>query len=175
MKLTEEAVSKSFGGDLNDTCRKFLEETNFNYEVIEGQDRDSYIMSNLDMIQSDTQVIAAPERTEVWEKGWKENLDDFKKTQDISAVLPKFIRPNHILRFNQEYIKTENEYFERDFVKLFQMWFFDKYMSDYDHIYEFGCGSGFNLATIAEMFPDKSLVGTDFAHSSVDLINALGS
>jgi hypothetical protein len=39
---------------------------------------------------------------------------------------------------------------------------------------EFGCGSGFNLATAARMFPEIELTGLDWSPSAVDLVNDIG-
>ncbi len=39
---------------------------------------------------------------------------------------------------------------------------------------EFGCGSGFNLAAAARMFPEVALTGLDWSQSAVDLVNHVG-
>ncbi|MFH1996537.1 MAG: class I SAM-dependent methyltransferase, partial [Candidatus Omnitrophota bacterium] len=48
-----------------------------------------------------------------------------------------------------------------------------KYMKEYSSIYEFGCGTGFNLATLANIFPEKSLYGSDFVPAPRDMINKM--
>ena len=48
------------------------------------------------------------------------------------------------------------------------------YLKTFDSIYEFGCGTGFNLAVLAQLYPKKKLHGLDFVSSSVDLINRIG-
>jgi cyclopropane fatty-acyl-phospholipid synthase-like methyltransferase len=40
-------------------------------------------------------------------------------------------------------------------------------------IYEFGCGSGFNLVALAQLYPNKVLHGLDFVSSSVEIVNKL--
>ena len=49
----------------------------------------------------------------------------------------------------------------------------EKYFSNVENIYEFGCGTGFNLLRASEVFPEKNLYGSDFVQSSVDLVNEI--
>jgi hypothetical protein len=55
------------------------------------------------------------------------------------------------------------------------MWISSEYMRQFDNIYEFGCGSGFNIIPISKMFPSKYILGTDFSPSSVKLIKEIST
>lgn len=174
MKMQE--ICDSFGGGFDTFTPRFhklLAVSNLDYDFITGPERDKVILQSLKHIKDDTQSIGADCRTEEWRKGWQENLDAYKRSNSLDSIVPKFIRPNRFLRFRQDFIQPANEYFERDYCKLFQIWLFETYMAPYDTIYEFGCGSGFNLVCMADLFPDKCLVGTDFVDSSVNLINKI--
>ncbi len=174
MKVTFDDVLESFGvSHLSEECVDFFSSVDFSYKVLTGEDRERMILRSLKQIDLDKQVIGADSRTGVWEKGWQENLDAFRKSGDLVDIIPRFIRPNNVVRFKQEFISPNDPLFEQNYCRLFQMWFFKEYMEPFDSIYEFGCGSGFNLIAIANMFPDKRLVGTDFVQSSVDLINEI--
>jgi cyclopropane fatty-acyl-phospholipid synthase-like methyltransferase len=62
-----------------------------------------------------------------------------------------------------------------DYYNVFRLWLFKKYLSEFEHIYEFGCGTGFNLVVLARLFPEKKLFGLDFVPSSVELVNKIGT
>ena len=49
-----------------------------------------------------------------------------------------------------------------------------KYFKNIDSIYEFGCGTGFNLVELAQLYPEKKLHGLDFVPAPKDLVNKLG-
>lgn len=174
MEITVDDILRSFDAQcLSEECMKFFNSVDFSYEILQGKEKEDMVLASLRRIEKDKQAIGSLERTEVWDKGWKENLNAFCKSGNLDDVVPRFIRPNNIIRFNQEFIRPNNPFFERDYCRLFQMWFFRHYLDTFDAVYEFGCGSGFNLISIAKMFPDMKLVGTDFVYSSVDLINEL--
>jgi SAM-dependent methyltransferase len=74
-----------------------------------------------------------------------------------------------------KYILSKVDNFELNYYSLFRLWFFQRYFLGYDYIYDFGCGSGFNLAMLAQMYPNTQLVGLDFVPSSVELAREIGN
>ncbi|MCM8797734.1 MAG: class I SAM-dependent methyltransferase [Candidatus Omnitrophica bacterium] len=175
--LTLEDFASSFGtsvDDIRQTCLDLIRNKNFDYIIIAGRQRDKLITDILKKIDSDRQIIGAASRRQVWDNGWKENLDDFINSGfDLKKLVPKFIRPNQPLRYNQKYIRAVNPNFEFDFFSIFRQWLFKKYFSDSKNIYEFGCGTGFNLVALAQLYPDRNLYGTDFVTASVALVNRI--
>lgn len=178
-EVTLEDFARSFGTtieDIPDECRQLIEGTDFTYEILTGPKRDAVILEVLKKIESDQQVIGARERQDVWEKGWSENLQDFVKSDcNLDCLVPKFIRPNQVVRLDGNYILPSNSNFELDYYAVFRLWLFKKYLSDFDCIYEFGCGTGFNLVVLARLYPGKELFGLDFVPSSVELVNKIGA
>jgi len=175
--LTVKDFVRSFGtnvDDISDNCKELIAKTDFKYRIIEGKERDKIILNVLKKIESDTQKIGAPERENVWEKGWSENLEEFIKSNgNLTKLVPKFIRPNQVIRLNQKYIMPSNPNFELEYFSVFRLWIFKKYLKKFDHIYEFGCGTGFNLIVLAQLYPKKKLYGLDFVPSSRDLVNKI--
>lgn len=169
--------ARSFGTaveDLPSACKKLIAEKDFSYEVMAGKERDDLLLQILKRIESDQQIIGAKERQDIWHDGWAENLDDFIKSgNNLKSLVPKFIRPAQVIRFNQDYIKPANPYFELDYLTVFRTWLFQKYFREVESVYEFGCGTGFNLVALAEIYPQKSLYGSDFVKSSCDLVNKI--
>ena len=48
--------------------------------------------------------------------------------------------------------------FELDYFRIYRLWLFEKYFKNYENIYEFGCGTGFNLLEGARLFKNKSFL-----------------
>jgi hypothetical protein len=171
-------LADSFGvnvADLPQECVRLLSESDFTYASPTKSERDKIILDVLRRIESDTQVIGAPERRDSWEKGWKENLDQFEQGgYNLDALVPRFIRPGLPIRFKGDYILPTNRMFELVYLRIFRIWLFRTYFSDLKSIYEFGCGTGFNLVELARMFPEKEYFGFDFVPASARLIDSIG-
>jgi SAM-dependent methyltransferase len=176
--LTLEDFARSFGTtvkDIPDECRELIAKTDFRYKILEGEERDKVLLAVLKKIEADQQIVGTEERQTTWEKGWEENLQDFINSgHDLNKLVPKFIRPNQAIRLNRNYIMPLNPNFELDYFSVFRLWLFTKYLKDFDSIYEFGCGTGFNLVVLAQLYPEKKLHGLDFVPSSVELVNKIG-
>jgi hypothetical protein len=91
----------------------------------------------------------------------------------LEALIPKFIRPGQPVRLKRSFVFPNNPDFELRFVEVVRSWIFEEFFAPFDNIYEFGCGTGFNLVPLAQRFPDKNLFGSDFVQSSVDLVNSI--
>jgi hypothetical protein len=175
--ITLEDFAQSFGttpGDVYNKCSDIINKYDFTFSVIEGTERDMLLLNILKRIDLDQQVIGAPERKKVWDKGWEENLNEFiSSNYDLNKLVPKFIRYGQPVRFNQQYIQPSDPTFELQFFIVFRQWLIKTYFTDISHIYEFGCGTGFNLVALAQLYPDKNLIGLDFVPPSVDLVNKI--
>ncbi|MCU0666056.1 MAG: class I SAM-dependent methyltransferase [Candidatus Omnitrophica bacterium] len=161
--------------DISRKCGHIINGVDFDYEIIDGDSRDHVILEVLMKIEADRQTIGAKERQETWNNGWGENLKDFIDSgYDLKMLVPRFIKPNKIMRYKQNYIRSVNKDFEFNYYNVFREWIFMTYFKDFRNIYEFGCGTGFNLVALSKLYPDKNLYGTDFVQSSVDLVNKIG-
>ena len=145
----------------------------FNYRILKGKERDDIIISILNKIESDNKVVGTPERTTIWYEGWLESLNEFSETGLFTALVPKYMKPNHFMRLNKQFIYTADPHFEWNVYQIFKLYLFNNYFKDYKYIYEFGCGTGHNLFTLAQLFPEKVLYGFDFVKSSSDLVNLI--
>ena len=151
-----------------------IKENDLSYRILTGEERDSEILNAIKRIENDTQIVATPERTQVWQNGWAENLKDFiDSNYNLDSLAPKYFRKNAPMRFKQQFIKSENPKFEVNFLRILRAWIFKTYFSQYDTIYEFGCGTGQNLVALSKMYPDKKIFGLDFVNSSVELVNLI--
>jgi len=173
-RLKVEDFATLFGtvpSQIKSTCRGLIDQYDFAYRVLEGSERDDALLTVVDAIDTDTQIIGAQERKGVFQKGWGENLQAFKAgDNDLRTLIPKYIKPNPILRLNRQYIRPATKTFELDYYRVFRQWLFETYLDDIDTVYEFGCGTGWNLVHLAEIHPCLEMHGFDFVNSSRDLL-----
>ena len=172
-----QTLADSFGTDISDVkkaCEEKLHAIDTEYKIYSGSQREKLIIEILKSIDSDKQIIGAPERTDVWNNGWNENLILLKNNNyQLDSLLPKFIRKNKPMRFMGEYILPNEKNFEHEYFNIYRSWLFEKYFSDYDSIYDIGCGSSYNLVELCKQFPKKKIYGFDFVQSSVDIVNEI--
>jgi SAM-dependent methyltransferase len=155
-------------------CVEFARRADLRYRVLQGAERDGTIVEVLKRIDADTQKIASAERRDVWERGWREALQDYCASgYSEEALVPRFIRPNQPVRLNRQYVVPSNPSFELEFVRVLRAWMFREYFAQAAEVHEFGCGTGFNLLALSEIFPDKDLYGSDFVPASVELVKAI--
>ena len=174
-KVTFNDFIESFGAEKNSMpkeCIDLIAQKDFSYEILEGDEKEKVILEVIKRLETDKQIIGAKERQDVWNNGWGENLQDFIDSgYDLKKLIPKFIRPNQPIRLNGNYIVSPNHTFELDYFKVLRLWVFKKYLKDVDSVYEFGCGTGFNLVELARLYPQKKLHGLDFVPASRDIVN----
>jgi len=178
LRLTPGDFALAFGvppDRLPRECVELIERTDLRYRVLDGADRDRTILEVLKRLEVDTQKIASVERRDVWERGWREALEEYVRSgYDEDALVPRFIRPNQAVRLKGNYVLPANPRLELEFVRVLRAWMFREYFSEPAQIHEFGCGTGFNLLALWRMFPDKKLFGSDFVPASVELANQIG-
>jgi len=182
--ITLNDLANNFDCDVSSFGERFVTFYNtldMSYESVEGESYDNLILECLQKLDIDKQVIGAPERTGEWFDGWKENLDDFLANGTRESLVPRFVRPNKVVRYQRKFIKPSNPYFERDFCKLIQIFCYDNFMKkeNVDNVYEFGCGSSFNIMELYDLSKEDGLnlnfYGSDFVESSVNLLNSVGA
>ena len=161
--------------DLPSQCVRIVAENDFGYTPLRGVARDALILTVMKRIASPELTVAGDSGAKAqWERGWLENLRGWEtKGLDTSALVPKYIRPSQAVRLNHEYVLPRDAQFEFNWYRAFTRWLFQKYFSKADVIYEFGCGSGINVAILAQMFPKKKVVGLDWVPASKKIIDKL--
>ncbi len=158
------------------TCGDLLQRFDVRYEVMMGDERDSIVLDVLKAVDSGNFKASGKERKNDWEQGWQENLDAFIGSgYDVAALAPKYISKYDVSRLFQQYIKPYDRMFELNYYTVYRQYLFSTYLEPFDSIFEFGCGTGYNLAVMNSLFPDKRIMGLDWAESSVNIANALGT
>jgi SAM-dependent methyltransferase len=176
--LTLQDFARLFGttaDNISSDCRAIIDAHDSSYRTLAGEERDHILLNVLKQIDANQFSLAGPEGKERWEKGWAENSDSFLESGgDASQLIPKYIRLGQPLRMDQTYVEPSDPNFELNWYEVFRLWLSQTYLADAKTVYEFGCGSGFNLAVLAQLYPDKRYFGLDWASSSVDIVNELG-
>jgi len=177
-ELVLDDFARLFGTSVDDIdleCRKFIRKTNFKYSKLSATERDKTILAILSKIDSGQLTLAGKEGKDRWEKGWSENLRNFvEKDYDLDELIPKYVKPNQVIRLMRDYVMPKDGNFELFFFTVLRIWLFNKYLKAFDPIYEFACGPGYNLALLAKMYPDKEICGLDWSEAAVKLVNLIG-
>ncbi len=176
-KLTVEDFAFLFGttsDDVEQNCGKLLKSFDFRYKTLLEDEYEQAVLDSLKKIDSGTLSVAGKGKKEKWEEGWSENAENFlRKDYDFDELIPKYYRPNQILRIMGKIAKGIDSWFEYNFFQVLRQWLYNKYFRDARYVYEFGCGPGHNLVALATLFPDKKIYGLDWTHSSVEIVSKL--
>ena len=175
--LDEEQFSKLLGStpeDVKDKCGHLLQQFDFRYSVLHGDELKETLLKVIKSIDSEPWTVSGEKRHSDWEKGWSENLTAFKDSNfDVDALVPRYMYKYGVRRLFNNYIRPLDKLFEVNFYTVYRHYLFKKYLESYNSVYEFGCGTGYNLAILAQLFPNKHLKGLDWTQASVDIVNTM--
>ena len=154
-------------------CRESIAAFDFRYRLLPGAEREAIFRRVIETLEAPLEV-AGGHRKERWERGWTENLNEFIESgYDLATLVPKFVRPNEVVRLNGNYVEPLDPHFETGFVTVLRQWLFTTWFEDLDNVYEFGCGTAHNLVALGGLFPRKTLHGLDWARASQRVIELL--
>jgi len=177
--LNAAAFAGLFGTTISDVvskCGDLIESFDFQYEVLPKEEQDVVMASVIEAIEDGIFKVSGKVRKTDWENGWQENLDAFIASGcDISTLAPKYISKYPVSRLFSRYVKPRDTQFELNFYTVYRQYLFSTYLKPFKNIFEFGCGTGYNLAILNSLFPEKRLLGLDWAESSVKIANSLGA
>jgi hypothetical protein len=153
-------------------CRDAIAQSDWRYDWIEGEALDELVGGLIDRIRRKDFSIAVPGDKTRWVKGWGENLDQFVASKgDLDALAPKYVRPNMPVRLFRRFAQPAEPNFELNWRRVYQQHLFRTYFAACERIYEFGCGSGGHVSVLAQIYPDKKIVGLDWAEPSCEIVN----
>ncbi|RJQ40549.1 MAG: class I SAM-dependent methyltransferase [Dehalococcoidia bacterium] len=151
-------------------CGNLIRTLDFKYTICPQETREKIFLDVITKCDHALFPVSGKHRKPDWRKGWGENLKDLFSSEDLGALIPKYWRGDRPLRYKGEYILASSDSFERDFGDVFKLWLYHKYFKDYDNIYDFGCGTGYDLANMAGKLPGKRFFGMDWAPESQGLL-----
>ena len=161
--------------ELPAACARLVDGRDFRYEVLHGKAQEQIFKRVEDHIASDRPTKVGEHRADIWESCWSENLEKFRQGGfDPEKLVPDFIKPGQPMRLNRQYVLPSSDRFELEFFQVCRAFLFERYFREAEAVYEFGCGSGFNLLALAQQFPGKRLCGLDWSRSSNEMLNTAG-
>jgi hypothetical protein len=158
--------------------------------LISDDELSGLIYEKLDQVENDKQVaimvaknkstqfrVSNQESNPVWEKGWGEVYERLSNSKSIieDILKPQYFDKGKFLRFEGQYIRTHSKDFEYRLDLLIRKITFYKYFSNVDAITELGCGTGNSLLLLNRLFPEKKLLGADWAVASQKLLRKIAS
>jgi len=162
-------------GEFSGPWRAMVGKAGLCYQKLPSDYRDQIINGILQRVESGDMWVSGPDKEWIWEKGWRENLQEYLHTRDIRALTPKFIQSQPVLRFQRDYIKPINAGFEFAVVDIYRRWLFSNYFAGAKAVYEFGCGSCQHLPVLNEIFPGRPIYGLDWSAASLEIVAALAA
>ena len=160
-------------GKLDARTRALLDAANIQYAAIDeaGQTR---LQAEIAKQISDGFTVVGEHRASIWRDAWAEQLEKFEQSGfDLAALNPKFVAGSAILRWQGAYVQGITESFELVFLEILRDWLFRTFLSDVDHLHEFGSGSAFNVAAYAGLFPDVPITALDWAPAAIKIAELL--
>jgi SAM-dependent methyltransferase len=131
---------------------------------IVGEERDALLLEILKRLET-----AAPHADPAaWERAWQERLDAFRAKPSDEALVPAFIKDAPV-RKQGAFWRGHNAELnycrdvQRNVAHLFRGY-------GCKTVYEFGCGSGFNLVALARLMPEADFCGFDLARPAVEMV-----
>lgn len=162
--------------DVEDKCGSLLQDYDFRYTVLKDKEFENTLLNVIKTIEDTQLSVSGKSRHTDWEQGWGENLQLFKDSNyNLSSLIPKYMYKKNIKRLFSKYINPFDINFEINFYTVYRNYLFKKYLQSIDNVYEFGCGTGYNLVIMAQLFHEKKLFGLDWADSSVTLVDTIAS
>jgi len=176
MQFTAGDFATLFGvRELPKACAQLAGQHDFGYERPTAAARERIVQQVLEHVDSDKPTKVGQHRAAIWESCWQENLDTFVRAGfDAEKLVPDFFKPDQPMRLRQDYVLPRNPRFELEFFEVCRAFLFDRFFAGVDAVYEFGCGSGFNLLALAKQLPGKKLCGLDWSRSSNEMLNVVG-
>ena len=160
------------GFSLPDHVYTMLENFNLEYEDLSKEETDQVIIKILKTLDQPP-VAAGEHRSDQWDDGWRENLENYKQSHIAADLIPKYHGKYNVYRWNGRFIKSKIPQFDYKIHICFVDAILNYYLKKCENIYEFGCGPAYHLLRFNERNPKTKLCGCDWAPSSQNIIKEL--
>lgn len=151
-------------------------QSGLSYRTLEHDEIERVVLQLLRASEDDDVPVAGPRRQGDWEQGWGEVESRFRGSGcQLTELEPTYRhgRVGDVLRQSGRLIQPCVPHFHRVVVESILVTLAHQYFSACLRIHEFGCGTGWNLALLAQQFPDQQWWGSDWAHASGSLLETI--
>lgn len=177
MELTTSHFARIFGiaeSELPKVCRDAIVGADLKFERPAAAARDDIVLRVLKYLDSDKPTVVGQHRSEVWESCWSDSLQRFRDAGlRPEALVPHFITPGLPVRLDRDYAIPASPRYELTVLEVCRAFLFDRYFRNLGSVYEFGCGSGFNLVALASQLPGKKMYGLDWSRSANETVELI--
>lgn len=161
--------------DLDPGTLRIAEAGDFRYVPLTPAEQDQILAGIAAKLDAGDFTKVGAHRDGIWEGAWSDTLKRFEDSGcAIAALDPAFFDGAKVFRFRRRFIRALDGKFEINFFAVFRNWLAARYLDQASHILEFGSGSGFNLARLAERRPDQAFLGLDWSESAVRIADLIG-
>jgi hypothetical protein len=171
-KITLNEIEDVLQLSLSPVLQREWNKANLLYEELTKDERDDYLREVIDTLLNNLKMVGE-HRLPDWENGWNENLQALKVGKDISDLIPKYHSKHNLVRWKQNIIRPLDPRFDYKLHCLLIDAVVEKFLSDVDVIYEFGCGPAYHLLRARKYNPSAKLVGLDWATTSQEIIEQI--
>lgn len=173
MKLGSVQIGRLFGDKISSYLKHKIDKYNLTYSKFDTKEKDLFMRRIVDVLLDKNITKTGKHRLSQWENGWRQNLREIQKDNNLESIEPRYFGKYSAVRINRELAKPLSKNFERNTLSVIQNWLFDKYLRNVDNVYEFGCGTGRNLLLVRDVNPKAELWGLDWTSSSQKIIRKL--
>ena len=164
-KVIPQDIQSRYSHSIDSRLTDKISKSELLYEALDANELRDYIVNYINVLSSNlTQCGEA--RICDWETGWKENLEEFKKTLNPNSLIPKYHKKNNIARLNKQIIKSYSKDFDYHLHSFFVDALLLEHILNYDKVFELGCGTGYHLFRLNEYCPSKMYYGGDWSVAS---------
>lgn len=173
-QLTFNDFENAFNEKLSNYVKERINQYSFQFLEFNDKEQEELIITIVKTLLNSELTKSGEHRREQWEAGWDENFQHSLKNNNIKdQLIPKYFQKYNAIRWQGKFIKPISDKFELNTLSIILDWLFDKYLRNFDAIYEFGCGTGHNLLRARDVNQSATLFGLDWAHSSQKIITKL--
>jgi hypothetical protein len=150
-----------------------LQNPSLAFRVLDSVEREQTFLKVTKVLQTPLEK-SGDHRKARWAAGWQENLDEFVASgYDLDALQAKFVRRGQIMRVGANFVEPQTDQLESALVGVLREYLFSRYFHAVDPVYEFGAGTGHNMAALAQQYPEKTIHALDWVEPAVQIYELL--
>ena len=120
------------------------------------EERDNCILKILKTLEDKKIIRAGRKRQNDWFKGWEENLNNFKISNDIKDLIPKYYNKFPYIRYKSELYRVTNANAELNSVRILINYIADIYLKNFEEIIEIGAGTCHHILELSKNLKHQS-------------------
>ena len=176
LTIDEQKFANTIGVKVNSLtkeCKLLLKQYNLKYRHLDKDEFEEALLCIFEGMRARLHLKSGRDRKVHWNAGWKDNLDSYKSTKILENLKPGYYRYEKYVRYDGTYVRSLSSEFVFKSLKILQAQFYIENLRNIDNIFELGCGSGYNIASLAEIYPDKNFTGLDWSEEAVNILSLL--